>query len=167
MGASVTARRPARGWVGQTNRGPTRTAPAGDPRRGTACHFGLGGRARPRHPETSPELLVTMLSCAMAEALPLNMALTAHNLAWTPIHRGAHDRRAGGFSVAGYRRRGVRVVRRLLFGSGPGSIGCAEKSATIGGTWRENRIGAPGVGPPPITLSFSFAPHDWSSTSRC
>jgi len=114
-------------------------------------------------PEPSPELLVTMLSCAMAEAIPPEYGpMTAAQLGLTPFTEQRPIDVPDGFSV-------------LVIGAGVSGLCAAyyldragipfvamEKSAHVGGTWRENRYPGAGVDTPNHLYSFSFAPYDWS-----
>ncbi|MEN2987885.1 FAD-dependent oxidoreductase [Tistrella sp. BH-R2-4] len=119
-------------------------------------------------PAPSDDLLVRMLSVAMAEPVPAaygeiiasGLGLKPHRLdtviddtAPSAVPAGFHAVIIGA-GVSGIcaairlRARGIRVT-------------IVEKGHDFGGTWRENRYPGAGVDTPNHIYSFSFAQHDW------
>ncbi len=114
-------------------------------------------------PEPSPELRIRMLSCAMGEEIPSEYTpMIAAQLGVEALRSDDKVAVPDGFQV-------------LIIGAGVSGL-CAgaslqragipfrilEKSATVGGTWHDNRYPGAGVDTPNHLYSFSFATYDWS-----
>ena len=113
--------------------------------------------------EPSEELLVEMLSCAMAEKVPAEYgAMTAAQLGKRPVEQTPIENLPEGFKV-------------LIIGAGVSGICAAvnlqaakvpyihvEKHTSVGGTWYENRYPGAGVDTPNHLYSFSFSTYDWT-----
>jgi len=114
-------------------------------------------------PEPSDDMLVRMLSVAMAENVPGEYgSFTAAQLGQTPLlNRTAIDL-PDDFSV-------------IIIGAGVSGLCAAinldaagirhtifEKNSTVGGVWWQNSYPGAGVDTPNHLYSFSFAGYDWS-----
>jgi 4-hydroxyacetophenone monooxygenase len=114
-------------------------------------------------PEPSPDLLVEMLSCAMAERIPHEYGpMIAGQLGLRPLTDGEPIEVPDGFSVLiiGAGMSGLCAAYNLKRAGIPFVV--LEKSAHVAGTWAENRYPGSGVDTPTHLYSFSFATFDWS-----
>ena len=114
-------------------------------------------------PEPSPELRVRMLSCAMGEEIPPEYApMVAAQLGFDWLASVDKIEVPEGFQVLiiGAGVSGLCAAVNLQRAGIPFRI--LEKSATVGGTWRDNRYPGAGVDTPNHLYSFSFATYDWS-----
>ncbi len=107
------------------------------------------------------ELLVTMLSCSIAESVPEEYGpFTAAQLGFRPL-----DVREisvpDGFRalIVGAGASGIVAAANLQRAGIPFAI--VEKSDRVGGVWYENRYPGAGVDTPNHLYSFSFIPYDW------
>ena len=117
-------------------------------------------------PEPSSELRRRMLSWAMAEQVPTEydpiieaeLAVLIHDFGGDAPQLSVPD----GFEVLiiGAGVSGMCTAIHLQRAGIPFTI--LEKSANLGGTWRDNRYPGAGVDTPNHLYSFSFAPYDWS-----
>lgn len=113
--------------------------------------------------EPSPELLLKMLSCAVGEEIPEEYAPiievelpSAQSRVPEPIAVPEDFR----VLIIGAGVSGMCAAIRLQQAGIPFTI--LEKSAVLGGTWRDNRYPGSGVDTPNHLYSYSFAPYDWS-----
>jgi 4-hydroxyacetophenone monooxygenase len=114
-------------------------------------------------PEPSRELRLKMLGSAMGEEIPAEYdSIIAEELSW------AQDQAAEKLPVPD-------EFEVLIIGAGVSGLCAAvnlqragipftilEKSATLGGIWRDNRYPGAGVDTPNHLYSFANAPYDWS-----
>ncbi|MFP6836919.1 MAG: NAD(P)/FAD-dependent oxidoreductase [Pseudomonadales bacterium] len=114
-------------------------------------------------PDPAPEMLVRMLSVAMAENIPSEYgAFTAAQLGQIPLLTRSQIDVPEDFSV-------------IIIGAGVSGLCSAinldaagirhtvfEKQSTVGGTWWQNSYPGAGVDTPNHLYSFSFATYDWS-----
>jgi 4-hydroxyacetophenone monooxygenase len=133
--------------------------------RGAALDAILAWRAgRPvAIPEPSPELRVKMLSRAMAEEVPPEYdSIIAAELFPEKDQAAEKLPVPEGFKViiVGAGVSGLCAAINLQRAGIPFTI--LEKSATVGGTWWDNRYPGAGVDTPNHLYSYSFAPYDWS-----
>jgi 4-hydroxyacetophenone monooxygenase len=113
-------------------------------------------------PDPSEDLLVRMLSVAMAEPVPAEYgAFTATQLGQTPFIDHEPIDTPDGFNVVviGAGVSGMCASINLQFAGVPHVV--IERNETIGGVWWENRYPGAGVDTPNHLYSFSFAPYDW------
>jgi len=114
-------------------------------------------------PEPSSELLVEMLSCAMAERVPPEYGpMIAAQLGLKAFTDDQPVTAPPGFSVLviGAGVSGLCAGYNLQRAGIPFTI--VEKSTEVGGTWWDNRYPGAGVDTPNHLYSFSFATYDWS-----
>jgi 4-hydroxyacetophenone monooxygenase len=121
-----------------------------------------GGRP-PALPEPAPDMLVRMLSVAMAENIPQEYgAFTAAQLGQTPLLNQSEIEVPDDFHV-------------IIIGAGVSGLCAAinldaagikhtlfEKNSTVGGVWWQNSYPGAGVDTPNHLYSYSFATYDWS-----
>jgi 4-hydroxyacetophenone monooxygenase len=113
--------------------------------------------------EPSPQLRVKMLSRAMAEEVPPEYdSIIAAELFPERDHKAEKLPVPEGFKViiVGAGVSGLCAAINLKRAGIPFTI--LEKSATVGGTWWDNRYPGAGVDTPNHLYSYSFAPYDWS-----
>jgi 4-hydroxyacetophenone monooxygenase len=114
-------------------------------------------------PEPSPELRLKMLSRAVAEEVPTEYdPIIAADL---PLAQNEVTERLpvpDGFKVLiiGAGVSGLCAAIKLQQAGIPFTI--LEKSAKLGGIWRDNRYPGAGVDTPNHLYSYTFAPYDWS-----
>jgi 4-hydroxyacetophenone monooxygenase len=121
------------------------------------------GRA-PAVPEPSEDLLVRMLSVAMAEHVPDEYgAFTAAQLGQLPMLDPKPIPAPEGFKVLiiGAGVSGLCAGINLRAAGVPFEI--VERNPTVGGVWWENRYPGAGVDTPNHLYSFSFAAYDWQN----
>lgn len=114
-------------------------------------------------PEPSAELRLKMLSSTMHERVPLEYdRIIAAELMLEERDRIEKLPVPEGFEVLiiGAGVSGLCAAIRLQQAGIPFTI--LEKSATVGGIWRDNRYPGAGVDTPNHLYSYSFAPYDWS-----
>ena len=117
-------------------------------------------------PEPSSELRLKMLSWAMAEKVPAE---------YDPIIEAELAASSDNGDNGTYKLPVPDGFEVLIIGAGVSGMCTAinlqragipftilEKSACLGGTWRDNRYPGAGVDTPNHLYSFSFAPYDWS-----
>lgn len=114
-------------------------------------------------PTPPRDLRLKMLSCAMAEEIPVGFDSiieaelpAAHDEAPAPVTVPA------GFEVLviGAGISGLCAAVNLKRLGVPFTV--VEKSGSVGGIWRDNHYPGAGVDTPNHLYSFSFAPYDWS-----
>jgi 4-hydroxyacetophenone monooxygenase len=113
-------------------------------------------------PAPSEEMLVTMLSVAMAEPVPPEYGpFTAAQLGQTKFVDQQRFDVPDGFKVLiiGAGVSGLCAAINLQAAGVPFEV--IERNPTVGGVWWENRYPGAGVDTPNHLYSFSFAPHDW------
>ena len=111
----------------------------------------------------SHEMLVRMLSVAMAEKVPSEYgSMTAAQLGQTPFLRNDPIDVPDGFSVVviGAGVSGLCAAINLDRAGIPFTV--YEQHHTVGGVWWENQYPGAGVDTPNHLYSFSFAKYDWS-----
>lgn len=115
-------------------------------------------------PEPSSELRLKMLSWAVAEHVPTEYdpIIEAELAVLSDDFGGDAPHVPDGFEVLiiGAGVSGMCTAIHLQRAGIPFTI--LEKSANLGGTWRDNRYPGAGVDTPNHLYSFSFAPYDWS-----
>lgn len=120
-------------------------------------------------PEPSSELRLRMLSWAMAEHVPAEYDPIIEAELFPVLDDAGSASNGGpqlsipdGFEVLiiGAGVSGMCTAINLQRAGIPFTI--LEKSANLGGTWRDNRYPGAGVDTPNHLYSFSFAPYDWS-----
>ena len=121
-------------------------------------------------PEPSSELRLKMLSWAMAEHVPAEYDPIIEAELFPELDEVSSQNSNGepqlsvpdGFEVLiiGAGVSGMCTAINLQRAGIPFTI--LEKSANLGGTWRDNRYPGAGVDTPNHLYSFSFAPYDWS-----
>jgi 4-hydroxyacetophenone monooxygenase len=117
-------------------------------------------------PDPSPDLRLRMLSWAMAEKVPAE---------YDPIIEAELAPVSGNGNTGPHKLPVPDGFEVLIIGAGVSGMCAAiklqqagipftilEKSATLGGTWRDNHYPGAGVDTPNHLYSFSFAPYDWS-----
>jgi len=113
-------------------------------------------------PEPSSDLLVTMLSCAMGEAVPPEYGeMIAYEIGLLEPGADPIADIPDSFSVLiiGAGVAGLCAAFHLQRAGIPFSI--VEKASSVGGTWRDNRYPGAGVDVPNHLYAYSFAPNDW------
>jgi len=114
-------------------------------------------------PEPSHEMLVRMLSVAMAEQVPAEYgSMTAAQLGQTPFLHDEPIKVPDGFNVViiGAGVSGLCAAINLDHAGIPFTV--YEQQDTVGGVWWENQYPGAGVDTPNHLYSFSFAKYDWS-----
>ena len=114
-------------------------------------------------PEPPPQLRLKMLSRAMAEEVPAEYdCIIAAELFPEREEPAQKLPVPDGFEViiVGAGVSGLCAAINLKRAGIPFTI--LEKSATVGGTWWDNRYPGAGVDTPNHLYSYSFAPYDWS-----
>jgi 4-hydroxyacetophenone monooxygenase len=114
-------------------------------------------------PKPSQELLVEMLSCAMGEAVPEeygSMVEAQLGQAQMVPTRSVPGGERYDTLVIGAGVSGLCTAINLRAAGIPFTI--LEKTATVGGTWRDNHYPGAGVDTPNHLYSYSFATYDWS-----
>ena len=114
-------------------------------------------------PEPSSELRLKMLSCAMSERVPVEYdRIIAAELLLEERDVIEKVPVPDGFEVLiiGAGVSGLCAAIKLKQAGIPFTI--LEKSATVGGIWRDNRYPGAGVDTPNHLYSYSFAPYDWT-----
>jgi 4-hydroxyacetophenone monooxygenase len=114
-------------------------------------------------PEPTSDLRLKMLSCAMSEKVPVEYdRIIAAELLLEERDVIEKLPVPDGFEVLiiGAGVSGLCAAIKLQQAGIPFKI--LEKSATVGGIWRDNRYPGAGVDTPNHLYSYSFAPYDWS-----
>jgi 4-hydroxyacetophenone monooxygenase len=114
-------------------------------------------------PQPSEELRLTMLCQAMGEEIPAEYdPIIAEELSAEARESAATLSAPDGFEVLiiGAGVSGLCAAINLKQAGIPFTI--LEKSATVGGIWRDNRYLGAGVDTPNHLYSFACAPYDWS-----
>lgn len=114
--------------------------------------------------EPSPELLVRMLSVAMAERVPPEYGtFTAAQLGLTRFLNPEPFDVPKGFRalVIGAGVSGLCAAINLRQAGIPFDV--IERNSTVGGVWWENQYPGAGVDTPNHLYSYSFAPYDWGA----
>ncbi len=114
--------------------------------------------------EPSEEMLVDMLSVAMAERIPPEYgAFVSALLGQTPFLEQAQINVPEGFNVLviGAGVSGLCAAVNLKAAGVPFEI--IERNPTVGGVWLENKYPGAGVDTPNHLYSYSFAPYDWKN----
>jgi len=113
-------------------------------------------------PNPSPEMLVRMLSVAMAEDVPAEYGeFTAAQLGQTPFLDHEPYPLPEGFRVLiiGAGVSGLCAAINLQMAGVPFEV--IERNSTVGGVWWENKYPGAGVDTPNHLYSFSFSSYDW------
>jgi 4-hydroxyacetophenone monooxygenase len=114
-------------------------------------------------PEPSSDLRIKMLAAAMSEKVPASYdRIIAAELLLEEVDKIEKLSVPEGFKVLiiGAGVSGLCAAVRLQQAGIPFTI--VEKSATVGGIWRDNRYPGAGVDTPNHLYSYSFAPYDWT-----
>lgn len=115
----------------------------------------------PAIPEPPEDLLLRMLAVSMGEPIPPEYApMLLADLGPTPTPQPMRVPEGFHAIVIGAGVSGLCAAYSLLRAGVPFTV--IERSATVGGVWRENRYPGAGVDSPNHLYSFSFAPYDWS-----
>jgi 4-hydroxyacetophenone monooxygenase len=114
-------------------------------------------------PEPSVELRRRMLACAVAEEVPAEydpIIAADLPLAQNDIVEKLPVPEGFGVLIIGAGVSGLCAAIKLQQAGIPFTI--LEKSARLGGIWRDNRYPGAGVDTPNHLYSYTFAPYDWS-----
>lgn len=114
-------------------------------------------------PEPSVELRRKMLACAVAEEVPAEydpIIAADLPLAQNDVVEKLTVPQGFGVLIIGAGVSGLCAAIKLQQAGIPFTI--LEKSARLGGIWRDNRYPGAGVDTPNHLYSYTFAPYDWS-----